>query len=181
MASPALACIGIIGKQNNPLHISLFPPDSRSLLDFSLILSSTIDTFEARQKLQTVDQDFGLLEAVDENLACYGWLTNTGVKFVAVVDMVGRKEPMEGEELASRGKAAIITGLRDSDLKSVFRALQTAYIQLLQNPFYDPDELNPLGPNGEPKIGPVQITSRAFIRQVQKIGMAWAPGVQNLG
>jgi hypothetical protein len=107
-------------EQNNPLHISLFPPSTRSLLDFSFILSSTLDIFDARlsQKLQPVDQDFGLLEAVDENLACYGWLTNTGVKFVAVVDMVGRKAPLEGE-LGLKGRAAVITGLRDSDLKPV--------------------------------------------------------------
>ncbi|KAI9853286.1 MAG: hypothetical protein M1824_001453 [Vezdaea acicularis] len=177
MSSPSIACIGIIGKQNNPLHISLFPP-TRSMLEFSLLLSSNLDIFEARIRppLNPVDQDFGLLQAVDERLACYGWMTNTGVKFVAVVDMEGRPAPSEG---LGSGKA-VITGIRDSDLKPLFKAIQTAYVRLLQNPFYDPDEHSPLGPNGEPKVGSTQITSQRFIREVRRIGDIWAPGITNI-
>jgi len=95
---PSIACIGVIGKhvrrhtydaledplssclQNNPLHISLFPPEERAPLEFSFLLSSCLDIFEARLPHKTADQDFGLLQAVDERLAMYGWLTNTGVK-----------------------------------------------------------------------------------------------------
>ena len=87
------------------------------MLEFSLLLSSNLDIFEARIRppLNPVDQDFGLLQAVDERLACYGWMTNTGVKFVAVVDMEGRPAP---SEVLGSGKA-VITGIRDSDLKPV--------------------------------------------------------------
>ena len=62
---------------------------------------------------KTADQDFGLLQAVDERLAMYGWLTNTGVKFVIVIDMEGRP--------ATANDARINTtiGLRDSDVKPV--------------------------------------------------------------
>jgi hypothetical protein len=50
---------------------------------------------------------------VDERLAMYGWLTNTGVKFVVVVDMEGRV----ATNLDS--KVAMSVGLRDADLKPV--------------------------------------------------------------
>lgn len=43
----------------------------------------------------------------------YGWLTNTGVKFVIVVDMEGRP----GNPLDNKHSTAI--GLRDADLKPV--------------------------------------------------------------
>jgi hypothetical protein len=62
---------------------------------------------------KTADQDFGLLQAIDERLAMYGWLTNTGVKFVTVVDMEGR------QATANDPKANATIGLRDSDLKPV--------------------------------------------------------------
>lgn len=98
--------------------MALFPPHIRSKLDFSLLLSSTLDIFEARLLRKSVDQDFGLLHAVDERLACYGWLTNTGVKFVIVVDMNGRPADADG---ASGGRPAVasIVGLREADLKPV--------------------------------------------------------------
>ncbi|KAK5004381.1 hypothetical protein LTR39_006183, partial [Cryomyces antarcticus] len=60
---------------------------------------------------KTVDQDFGLLQAVDERLAMYGWLTNTGIKFVIVVDMEGRPAS------ATDARNGAIVGLRDADLK----------------------------------------------------------------
>ncbi|KAG4413230.1 hypothetical protein IFR04_013619, partial [Cadophora malorum] len=97
---PSIACLGVIGKNNNPLHISIFPttPSNKPLLtplQYSLLLSSTLDIFEARSKINTsssggLSGDFGLLHAVDERLAAYGFETNTGVRFVVVVDMRGR-------------------------------------------------------------------------------------------
>jgi hypothetical protein len=62
---------------------------------------------------KTADQDFGLLQAVDERLAMYGWLTNTGVKFIIVVDMEGRPAT------ALDSKTATAVGLRDADMKPV--------------------------------------------------------------
>ncbi|KAK7511129.1 Sedlin [Phyllosticta citricarpa] len=170
---PAVACIGIIGKHNNPLHISLFPPDARDALEFSFLLSSSLDVFEARLPHKTADQDFGLLQAVDERLAMYGWMTNTGVKFVVVVDM-------EGRLATSNDPKASIVGLRDADLKPAFKALQSAYIGLLRNPFYDPDQHSPLTANAEQNVGSTQITSRWFINEVKRIGESWAPGVASI-
>lgn len=133
MASPAVACIGVIGKyvrcharhqsrfrssqvQDNPLHIALFPPHENELLDFSFLLNTCLDIFEIRQNNKTIEQDLGLLQAVDERLATYGWLTNTAIKFVIVVDMAGRPPAPDDDD---RRKAALVLGLRDSDLKPV--------------------------------------------------------------
>ena len=56
-----------------------------------------------------------------------------------------------------------------------FRAIQTAYIRLLQNPFYVPDEHTPMAAKeGQGKGG--KITSRKFIEEVDRIGMGWRPG-----
>lgn len=54
-----------------------------------------------------------------------------------------------------------------------FRALQIAYIRLLQNPFYTPDEHTPMGAKG--KGG--EITSKKFIAEVRRIGESWKPGM----
>lgn len=62
-----------------------------------------------------IDQDLGLLQALDENLAVYGWLTNTGVKVLITINLAGRHVPPEPE----RRKVARVTGINDSDLKPV--------------------------------------------------------------
>jgi trafficking protein particle complex subunit 2 len=97
--------------ENNPLLISLFPPDQRDPLEFSFLLSSCLDIFKARTPYKTADQDFGLLQAVDERIAMYGWMTNTGVKFVIVVDMAAR--------VLRDVKQPPVIGIKDADLKPV--------------------------------------------------------------
>ena len=57
-----------------------------------------------------------------------------------------------------------------------FRALQTAYIRLLQNPFYTPDDHTPMAvASGRGKSS--QIKSKKFIAEVERIGMTWKPGI----
>ncbi|KAI5860777.1 snare-like protein [Durotheca rogersii] len=239
-AIPSIACLGVIGRNNNPLHITIFPchdaavgarPPVRTPLQFSLLLSSALDIFEARSRrghpqaaphqhqhpqapgasAPFVSGDFGLLHAVDERLAAYGFETNTGVKFIAVVDMRGRvlASAASGGGLAlgaatattgstgggsSAGGAAAPAagappvaaragaGLRETELRVVFRAMQTAYVRLLQNPFYDPDEHAPLvsTPAAAASAPGKRITSRKFADEMRRIGESWAPGVTSL-
>ncbi|KAI5808944.1 Sedlin, N-terminal conserved region-domain-containing protein [Peziza echinospora] len=157
-----ITCISVVGKQNNPLHIAVFPPPSATgsqaaspdpsiLLNYHFLTHTTLDIFALRLPQKTADQDFGLLYAVSENLAAYGWLTNTGVKFVVFVSCVG-----------------VGGGVREGELKSVFKDLQTAYIALVCNPFYDNDNL-------EKK----PITSRKFITAVNRIAETWIPSSSN--
>ncbi|KAJ5081415.1 hypothetical protein NUU61_009679 [Penicillium alfredii] len=170
MAGPKIACIGVIGKADAPLHISLFPPYSDSSIEFSFLLNSCLDIFEIRGKQTSVDQDLGLLHAIDERLAAYGWLTTTGVKLVIIVDLFGQEE-------AGKPTGPAISGLRDSELKPAFRALQSAYIQLLQNPFYSPDDHAPVSGNTAASPSTCQpIFNPKFIAHVKRIGESWAPG-----
>ena len=117
--SPSIACIGVIGRHNNPLHISLFPATGtdneaeRDKLEYSVMLNSCLDIFEARMPSKGLTTDFGLLHALDERIAMYGWLTNTGVKLVIVVDMEGAP--------AAGGRSNAGLGLRNSDLTPVYR------------------------------------------------------------
>jgi hypothetical protein len=78
-------------------------------------LNSCLDIFDIRCKQTSVDQDLGLLHAIDERLAAYGWLTTTGVKFVIIVDLFGQEESLG----AGKPAGPAINGLRDSDMKPV--------------------------------------------------------------
>ncbi|KAL8305668.1 hypothetical protein RB600_008517 [Gaeumannomyces tritici] len=162
-AIPSIACLGVIGRNNNPLHISLFPSHDpatntlapvRTPLQFSLLLSSTLDVFELRARNHAaggtgLSGDLGLLHAVDERLAAYGFETNTGVRFVIVVDMRGRRVDasvaaalggatpasssatggdakgggaaggVAGGGAAAMGRAAAAVGLREGEMKPV--------------------------------------------------------------
>lgn len=176
----------------------------RTPLQFSLLLSSTIDVFDLRAKQNAaagvgLSGDVGLLHAVDDRLAAYGFETNTGVRMVCVVDMRGRR--VDAAHAGSGGSVAgggaggamaagssspalgggggggrsLTAGLRDAELKPVFRAMQTAYVRLLQNPFFEPDEHAPLGGRGGKRI-----TSKKFGEDMKRIGEGWTPGVTNL-
>lgn len=59
----------------------------------------------------------------------------------------------------------------------VFRALQNAYIQLLQNPFYYPDNHVPI-PGLAAGLSTVSqpISNPKFIADVKRIGETWSPG-----
>ncbi|KAF2166868.1 hypothetical protein M409DRAFT_66417 [Zasmidium cellare ATCC 36951] len=175
--SPSIAAIGVIGRHNNPLHIALFPAtyqdkqETRDKLEYSMLLNSSLDIFEARMPSKTVGHDFGLLHALDERIALYGWLLNTGVKLVIVVDMEGRMAPN-----AEAAKTSIL-GLRGTDLTPAFQALQTAYVRLLRNPFYVPDDHDSKTAKTRSNL---QIDSPKFINEVDRIGRNWYPGALNL-
>jgi hypothetical protein len=101
--------------KDTPLHISLFPPYLNSTIEFSFLLNSCLDIFEIRQKQTSVDQDLGLLHAIDERLAAYGWLTTTGVKLLIIIDLIGQPIPTGIE----KQKGSARSGSKDPDLKAV--------------------------------------------------------------
>lgn len=174
-STPAIAAIGIIGQQDEPLHIALFHPHEDDLVDISYLLNSSLDIFDIRLRQKSVDQDLGLLHAIDERMSTYGWLTNTGMKFVIAIDMMGRpaaeQEPQSGTKPLPR-----ITGLRDADLKPAFRAVHAAYVELLMNPFHTPEDRTPLQVMNQTGRG-AEITSRRFKTEILRIGKTWYPGI----
>ncbi|KAL9128003.1 MAG: hypothetical protein Q9217_003229 [Psora testacea] len=193
MSVPAIACIGIIGKHDNPLHVSLFPPyeaQKTGLLEFSFLLNASLDIFDARcRDHNRVDQDLGMLQAIDDRLSIWGWQTGTRTRFAIVVDMWGKEgKPLVERKGTGEGKESRYgagRGIQDADMRPIltesqaFKALQTAYIKLLQNPFYTPDEHTPMAvAHGKGKSG--EIKSKNFIQEVRRIGGLWKPGMSTL-
>jgi hypothetical protein len=86
------------------------------------MLSTCLDIFEARLPEKNVGQDFGLLQAIDERLAMYGWLTNTGVKLVIIVDMEARQSS------ANDTRTPPVLGLKNSDLTPVSSAMRSTSV-----------------------------------------------------
>ncbi|ORZ02356.1 Sedlin [Syncephalastrum racemosum] len=118
--SSEINCIALIGKQNNPLYIKNFSkthPD----LKYHYIAHTSIDVIEERvaNGPKNLELYLGLLYAM-EDLAVYGFMTNTRVKFVVVVSVTD----------------GII---RDADMKAIFRKVHSAYLTQICNPFYNLD------------------------------------------
>lgn len=145
------------------------------------LLNSSLDIFDIRLKSKPLDQDLGLLHAVDERLATYGWLTNTGIKFIIAIDMLGRAPtaPSATENLSASNviqNPPPVLGLRDADLKPAFKAIQSAYVNLLMNPFYTPEMRTPMQAFAATGRNP-EITSKKFKAEMGRIGTIWYPGI----
>lgn len=115
----------------------------------------------------------------------YGYITNTGVKFVIVVDMEGKQQTLPGgeggnavdEQKQRVDRSNALLGIRDADLRPAFRAVHRAYVGLLRNPFYEPDEHDPKSHVGRTKVGGLEIQSPKFDREIRRIAEVWYPGV----
>ncbi|ORX56225.1 Sedlin [Hesseltinella vesiculosa] len=117
--STVINCIAIIGKQNNPLFIKNFS-NTHPDLKYHYIAHTSIDVIEERGNgVRSLDQYLGLLYAM-EDLAVYGYQSNTKVKFVVIVSVT------DGV-------------IRDADMKSIFQQIHQAYASHVCNPFFNQD------------------------------------------
>ncbi|RIA88630.1 Sedlin [Glomus cerebriforme] len=113
--------IAIIGKQNNPLYIKNFSK-SHPDLKFHYIAHTSCDVIEERAGIagsETADTYLGLLYVM-EDLAVYGYITNTKVKFVVVLLVPD-------------------TVIKNTDMKNLFKKIHNVYINQVCNPFYNLD------------------------------------------
>lgn len=131
-----IACVALVGPGNNPLYLRGFraPPAvaGQEVEDpaarFHYIVYCALDVFEERMALGAKDKSsahdmyLGLLYPTEE-YRVYGYVTNSRVKLVLVVDAAA---------------AAGETGTKDAELRAVFRALHAAYVDAVANPFYTP-------------------------------------------
>lgn len=198
--SPAIACIGIIGRkvyhnkqsaidllthisQDEPLHIAIIPNitptvPARTTLDYHKHLFSALDIFETRNP-DTPDGNYNLLFAIDTRLAFFGWITPTNIKYIIGVDMEGKSAP---EQAALEGGTAKSTpqqpnGIRYAELAPAFGALRKAYARLLRDPFYlaDEEEEEEVERGGSGKV-----RNRWFESEVVRVGESWYPGIAAL-
>lgn len=121
-------CIAVIAKENYPLLIRC-KPGTKNELKFHYTVHTSLDVVD--EKIATVGKSsgsstdlrefyLGLLYPT-EDYKVYGYVTNTKVKFVIVVE-------------------ASNTQMRDNEIRSMFRKLHNAYTELVCNPFYVPGE-----------------------------------------
>ncbi|XP_077982556.1 trafficking protein particle complex subunit 2-like protein [Glandiceps talaboti] len=117
-------CVAVIAKENYPLYIKTIPTENE--LKFHYTVHTCLDVVE--EKVSSVSKSvndlrelyLGLLYPT-EDYKVYGYVTNTKVKFVIVVETSN-------------------TTLRDNEIRSMFRKLHNAYTDMLCNPFYIPGE-----------------------------------------
>lgn len=110
--------------QNYPLYILTTSPQPE--LKFHYIVHTCLDVIEekasslAKAATDPREHYLGLLYPT-EDYKVYGYVANTKVKFVIVIE------------------AANLV-LRDSDIRGMFRKLHTGYTDMMSNPFYTPGE-----------------------------------------
>jgi len=118
-------CVAVIGKENSPLYISCGDPAQE--LNFHYSLHTSLDVIEeklaANIKAAAADQRELYLGALNssEHQKVFGYVTNTRIKFVIIVDSAN-------------------TSLRDNETRQMFRRLHTAYTNAIANPFYVPGQ-----------------------------------------
>eukprot|EP01114_Cavostelium_apophysatum_P006749 TRINITY_DN18200_c0_g1_i1.p1 TRINITY_DN18200_c0_g1~~TRINITY_DN18200_c0_g1_i1.p1 ORF type:complete len:157 (-),score=15.79 TRINITY_DN18200_c0_g1_i1:48-497(-) len=124
-----IACVAVVGKQNNPLYIRSFDPLVEGL-KFHYVVHTALDVIEDRDsappptptpnapKPKGNDMYMGLL-CPTEDYRVYGYVTNTKNKLIVVLDDYDVKE---------------------HDIKSFFKAFHSIFADANLNPFYTPDE-----------------------------------------
>ncbi|XP_054566569.1 trafficking protein particle complex subunit 2-like protein isoform X1 [Eptesicus fuscus] len=109
---------------NYPLYIRSVPTENE--LKFHYMVHTSLDVVDEKISAMgkaLVDQRelyLGLLYPT-EDYKVYGYVTNSKVKFVMVVDSSN-------------------TALRDNEIRSMFRKLHNSYTDVMCNPFYNPGD-----------------------------------------
>lgn len=143
-----ILALAIIGKQAQPLYLRNLtsPSGGQADLKWHYAAHVSLDVFDERDGMPTtlVDCYFGLLYTI-EDYACYGYQTNTRIRFVLFL-------PMKD------------TLVKDAEVKLVFKALHAAYIRYVCNPFHQ-IPIDNLNPNA---LTPM-IRGKAFDHQINQI------------
>ncbi|WFD07435.1 hypothetical protein MVES1_002799 [Malassezia vespertilionis] len=111
-----LQCIAILGQNNAPLYLGVDPAVDGENTKWFFLAHGALDMVEEHSKQHT-DQYLGLLMSIEDN-AIYGYLTNTRIKFLLMLQQSEEPGP-------------------DADILPVFRAIYTAYTAYMANPFVD--------------------------------------------
>mmetsp|Transcript_42616 Transcript_42616/g.107532 ORF Transcript_42616/g.107532 Transcript_42616/m.107532 type:complete len:133 (-) Transcript_42616:923-1321(-) len=111
------ACVAIVGKKNNPLFLRSFN-SSTDELKFHYIVHSALDVVSTRETAGAQEPFLGLLFPTEE-FRVYGYLTNTRVKLLVVVQQSHNK---------------------DTEVKAFLERLHSAYIKAVSNPFHQMGE-----------------------------------------
>nr|CAG4636639.1 EOG090X0HN8 [Eubosmina coregoni]SVE70158.1 EOG090X0HN8 [Eubosmina coregoni] len=117
-------CIGFIGKENSPLFLRCINSDQE--LQFHYIVHTCLDFVEEKivqsnkSGSELRELYLGLLYS-NEEVKAYGYVTNTKIKIVIIIDSTNSL-------------------LRDNEIRALFRKLHNSYSELVSNPFYTPGD-----------------------------------------
>ncbi|GIX91371.1 trafficking protein particle complex subunit 2-like protein [Caerostris darwini] len=119
------AAIAVISKENYPLYVKTSSPGND--LKFLYTIHTSLDVIE--EKVLTVNKAtsdlrelyLGLLYPT-EDYKVYGYVTNTKIKFIVVVE-------------------SSHTTLRDNEIRQMFRRIHASYADMVCNPFYTAGEV----------------------------------------
>ncbi|XP_015283517.1 PREDICTED: trafficking protein particle complex subunit 2-like protein [Gekko japonicus] len=117
-------CIAVIAKENYPLYIKSTPTENE--LKFHYTVHTSLDDMDEKISAMgkaLVDQRelyLGLLYPT-EDYKVYGYVTNSKVKFIMVVD---------SSNMALQG----------NEIWNMFRKLHNSYTDVICNPFYIPGD-----------------------------------------
>ncbi|CAH1110758.1 unnamed protein product [Psylliodes chrysocephalus] len=117
-------CAAIIGKDNSPKFFVTINPDEE--LQFQYRVLSSLDIVEDKLNsgvkggADTKELYLGMLLSLEAH-KIYGYVTNTKIKFIIVVDSTNMV-------------------LRDNEIRSMFRKIHSEYADIVSNPFYIPGE-----------------------------------------
>ncbi|EDW47373.1 trafficking protein particle complex subunit 2-like protein [Drosophila sechellia] len=116
-------CIAVIGKDNAPLYLTT--SDMEQELDLQYHVNAALDVVEEKCLIgkgspESKELYLGLLYST-ENQKIYGFVTNTRVKFIVVIDSSN-------------------VALRENEVRAIFRNLHLLYTDAICNPFYIPGE-----------------------------------------
>lgn len=134
-------------------------PSSTMSLTQQLVLHASLDRFEEKLvsrpnngnggparwrspgSMGTNAMWMGELCQVEERLTVYGYCTNTGIKFILLLETVQMNEDgskcQEGSSSSSSSYASSVASLpsREADLKAMFAQLHDLYVRYNMNPF----------------------------------------------
>ncbi|GFR41299.1 hypothetical protein Agub_g1975 [Astrephomene gubernaculifera] len=116
-----IACVAFIGPQNNPLYLrSMDPASDEQYLKLHYVVHCALDAVEEKVLLKrgpgdAQDAYLGLLYPT-EDFKVYGYLTNTHLKILLLLD--------------DEGPA------KDEVVMRVFRRLHSLYVDTASNPFH---------------------------------------------
>ncbi|XP_074567555.1 uncharacterized protein LOC141824212 [Curcuma longa] len=116
-----IACVAVVGHQNNPLYLQSFT-GADDALKLHHIVHCSLDVIDERvnnpkRSVITLNESYLGLLYPTESYKVYGYLSNTKVKFLVVTTDLD---------------------VKDTDIRSFFRRFHAAYVDAVSNPFHVP-------------------------------------------
>ncbi|XP_074567440.1 uncharacterized protein LOC141824105 [Curcuma longa] len=116
-----IACVAVVGHQNNPLYLQSFT-NANDALKLHHIVHCSLDVIDERvnnpkRSVITLNESYLGLLYPTESYKVYGYLSNTKVKFLVVTTDLD---------------------VKDADIRSFFRRFHAAYVDAVSNPFHVP-------------------------------------------